>query len=170
MLAKREPTNSKDKNAVGVYLEDVLVGYVPYNLAPRFSQFLQRDVNKAFVEVTGEKVNRAHALGGGAGRRARPYKRPTDSRPKCSSVSVQCVARWHHRQRRPRRKLSERRTHPPGQPSNRPKNAEVMSDQPVEMPKEAAAESGADLAWGWTRTRSSVYILTFMGRRPTFQR
>jgi hypothetical protein len=51
LVVKREPTNSKDKNAVGVFLEDVVVGHVPHNLAPRFSKFLQRDVNKAFVEV-----------------------------------------------------------------------------------------------------------------------
>ena len=63
LLVRQEPTNSKDNNAVGVFLEDVIVGHVPYNLAPRFSQFLQRDVNKAFAEVTGGKVNR----GGGYG-------------------------------------------------------------------------------------------------------
>ena len=63
LLVRREPTNSEDNNAVGVFLEDVIVGHVPRNLAPRFSQFLRRDVNKAFAEVTGEKVNR----GGGYG-------------------------------------------------------------------------------------------------------
>ena len=63
LLVRREPTNSKDKNAVGVFLEDAIVGHVPHNLAPRMSQFLQRDVNKAFAEVAGEKINR----GGGYG-------------------------------------------------------------------------------------------------------
>ena len=63
LLVRREPTNIKDKNAVGVFLEDVIVGHVPHNLATRFSQFLQRDVNKAFAQVTGGKVNR----GGGYG-------------------------------------------------------------------------------------------------------
>lgn len=63
LLLRREPANSKDINAVGVYLDDVIVGHVPHNLAPRFSQFLRRDVNKAFAEVTGGKVNR----GGGYG-------------------------------------------------------------------------------------------------------
>lgn len=29
--------------------EATVVGYVPYNLAPRISQFLLRDVNKAFA-------------------------------------------------------------------------------------------------------------------------
>ena len=63
LLVKREPTNSKDKNAVGVFFEDVVVGHVPHNLAPRFSQFLQRDVNKAFAEVTGQKINRGADYG-----------------------------------------------------------------------------------------------------------
>ena len=52
-----ESTNPKDNNAVAVYEEDS-TGHVPYNLAPYLSQFLARDVNKAFAEVTGEKVNR----------------------------------------------------------------------------------------------------------------
>ncbi len=34
------------------------VGHVPYNLTSRLFQFLRRDVNKAFAEVTGVKVNR----------------------------------------------------------------------------------------------------------------
>ena len=40
LLVRREPTNSEDNNAVGVFLEDVIVGHFPRNLAPRFSQFL----------------------------------------------------------------------------------------------------------------------------------
>ena len=63
LLVRQEPTNSHDGNAVGVFFEDVIVGHVPHNLAQRFSQFLRRDVNKAFAEVTGAKVNR----GGGYG-------------------------------------------------------------------------------------------------------
>ena len=57
---KREPTNPKDKNAVAVYEEDSIVGlyYSPY-----LSRFLARDVNKAFAEVTGEKVNRRAGYG-----------------------------------------------------------------------------------------------------------
>ena len=54
-LLKREPTNNKDKNAVAVYLEDAVVGHVPHDIAPRFSQFLLRDVNKAFAEVPDRK-------------------------------------------------------------------------------------------------------------------
>ena len=38
LLVKREPTNSEDSNAVGVFQEDVIVGHVPYNLAPSLSQ------------------------------------------------------------------------------------------------------------------------------------
>ena len=49
---------AKDKNAVTAYLEDVVVGHVPHKIAPRFSQFLLRDVNKAFAEVIGQKINR----------------------------------------------------------------------------------------------------------------
>ena len=63
LLVKREPTNNKDKNAVAVYLEDVVVGHVPHNIAPRFSQFLLRDVNKASAEVTGQKINRRAGYG-----------------------------------------------------------------------------------------------------------
>ena len=58
LLVKREPTNNKDKNAVAVYLEDVVVGHVPHNIAPRFSQFLLRDVGY------GLKVPRVYRLYG----------------------------------------------------------------------------------------------------------
>ena len=57
LLVRREPTNSKDNNAVAVYLEDTIVGHLLHNLAPRLSKFLRRDVNKAFAEVTGGRVN-----------------------------------------------------------------------------------------------------------------
>ena len=63
LLVKREPTNPKDKNAVAVYEEDCIVGHVPYNLAPYLSRFLARDVNKAFADVTGGKVNRGAGYG-----------------------------------------------------------------------------------------------------------
>ena len=58
LILKPEPSNYKDKHAVAVLKDDVIVGYVPYNLAPRLSQFLRREVNKAFAEVTEEKENR----------------------------------------------------------------------------------------------------------------
>ena len=35
-----------------------MVGHVPFNLAPSISLFSKRDINKAFAEVVGEKVNR----------------------------------------------------------------------------------------------------------------
>ena len=35
----------------------MIVGYVPYNLAPSLSQLLRREVSKAFAEVTEEKEN-----------------------------------------------------------------------------------------------------------------
>ena len=44
----REPENIKDKYAVSVLKDGLIVGHVPYNLAPRISQFLKRDINKAF--------------------------------------------------------------------------------------------------------------------------
>ena len=63
LTLKREPNNDKDKHAVAVLNDDVIVGHVPYNLAPRFPQYLRREVNKAFAEVTGEKVNRGAGYG-----------------------------------------------------------------------------------------------------------
>ena len=60
---KRELDNCKDINAVAIYKEDSIVGHVPYNLAPSLSHFLKREVNKAFVEVTGAKVNRGAGYG-----------------------------------------------------------------------------------------------------------
>ena len=54
---KRVPANTKDRHAVAVCKEATVVGHVPYNLAPRISQFLLRDVLKlkAFAEVAGKK-------------------------------------------------------------------------------------------------------------------
>ena len=40
-----------------------MVGHIPYNLAPKISAFLRRDVNKAFAEVTGARVNRGAGYG-----------------------------------------------------------------------------------------------------------
>ena len=39
LLVKREPNNIIDSNAVAVYQDDLIVGHVPYNLAPSFSFF-----------------------------------------------------------------------------------------------------------------------------------
>lgn len=58
-----EPTNSVDRRAVAVMKEDQIVGHVSFNLVTIVSQFLQRDVNKAFAKVTGASVNRGdHVL------------------------------------------------------------------------------------------------------------
>ena len=58
-----KPANSVDRNAVAVMKEGRVVGHVPFNLAPIISLFLRRDVNKAFVRVTGGKVNRGAGYG-----------------------------------------------------------------------------------------------------------
>ena len=63
LILKPEPSNYKDKHAVAVLKDDVIVGQVPYNLAPHLSQFLRREINKAFAEVTGEKEKRGAAYG-----------------------------------------------------------------------------------------------------------
>ena len=38
--------------------KDVIVGHVPYNLAPVVEMFLRREANTGFAEVTGSRVNR----------------------------------------------------------------------------------------------------------------
>ncbi len=62
-MIKPEPTNAKDNKAVAVLKDDLVVGHVPYNLASRQFQFLRRDVNKAFAEVTVAKVNKGAGYG-----------------------------------------------------------------------------------------------------------
>ncbi len=57
-LAKPEPSNVRDKSVVAVFKDGSIVGHVPINMAPILYQFLRREVNKAFVEIKGEKVNR----------------------------------------------------------------------------------------------------------------
>ena len=60
----REPHNSADNFAVAVInKEDAVVGHVPFNLAPIFSYFLQRDFNKASLEITGDRINRGAGYG-----------------------------------------------------------------------------------------------------------
>ena len=58
----REPDNIKDKYAVSVMKDCLAVGHVPYNLAPRISQFLKRDINKAFAEVKSKQINEEQVL------------------------------------------------------------------------------------------------------------
>ena len=63
LLLRQEPANCRNIHAVAVFKDDVIVGHVPYNIAPPFSQFLRREGNKGFAEVTGEKVNRGAGYG-----------------------------------------------------------------------------------------------------------
>ena len=48
---KIETNNSHGVNAVAVYREDAIVGRIPFNLAPRLSAFLRRDVNKCLQKL-----------------------------------------------------------------------------------------------------------------------
>ncbi len=57
LLLKREPDNVRDNCAVAVLKEGQVVGHIPYNISATAYY------NKAFVEVTGDRVNR----GGGYG-------------------------------------------------------------------------------------------------------
>ena len=43
--------------------DGLAVGHVPYNLAPRISQLLKRDINKAFAEVKSKPINRGAGFG-----------------------------------------------------------------------------------------------------------
>ena len=63
LILKREPTNDRDSNAVAVKKEEVIVGHVPFNLAPSISAFLRRDTNSGFAKVVGDKVNRGAGYG-----------------------------------------------------------------------------------------------------------
>ena len=60
LILKPEPITTKTNTQLQFWK---IVGYVPYNLAPRLSQFLRRELNNAFAEVTGEKVNRGAGYG-----------------------------------------------------------------------------------------------------------
>ena len=63
LLLKCEPGNGEDSHAVAVLNEDVIVGHVPYNLAPVVEMFLRREVNTGFAEVTGSRVKRGAGYG-----------------------------------------------------------------------------------------------------------
>ena len=60
---EREPTNCKDRFVVAVINGSVVVGHLPYNIAPTVSHFLKRSVNKGMVEVTGRRINRGAGYG-----------------------------------------------------------------------------------------------------------
>ena len=49
--------NVTDIHAVAIYRDTKIVWHVPYNVAPRMSEFFMRE-NKAFAEIIGAKVNR----------------------------------------------------------------------------------------------------------------
>ena len=63
LILRREPTNEKDKSAVAIHKEGDVVGHVPYNISSLLSNFLKRECNKGFVEVTGSLVNRGAGYG-----------------------------------------------------------------------------------------------------------
>ena len=62
-MLTREPSNPHDKSAVGVFKGNALVGHAPYNISGVISQFLRRDCNKGFAEVTGPRVNKGAGYG-----------------------------------------------------------------------------------------------------------
>ena len=57
LILKLEPNNVKDKSAVAIYKEGDVVGHVPYNISSLLCNFLKRECNKGFVEITGSRVN-----------------------------------------------------------------------------------------------------------------
>ena len=63
LLLRRDPANPIDKHAVAIFKDGAVVGHVPYNIAPRLSHFLRRDMNKAVAEVRGKMVNRGAGYG-----------------------------------------------------------------------------------------------------------
>ncbi len=60
---EREPDNPDDIHAVAVKRNSMVVGHVPFNLAPTLSAFLRRSANTAIAEVIGSKVNRGAGYG-----------------------------------------------------------------------------------------------------------
>ena len=63
LTLEREPHNAVDQHAVSIVKSSVVVGHVPFNLAPVFSPFLKRSFNKGTAEITGGKVNRGAGYG-----------------------------------------------------------------------------------------------------------
>ena len=59
LLLRREPDNVKDRSAVTVLKDGCIVGHIPLNISVAVTYFLQRDYNKGFATVTGDKVNSA---------------------------------------------------------------------------------------------------------------
>ena len=63
LTLEREPHNAVDQHAVLIVKSGIVVGHVPFNLAPVFSPFLKRSFNKGTTEITGGKVNRRAGYG-----------------------------------------------------------------------------------------------------------
>lgn len=63
LTLEREPHNQVDRHAVSTVKSGLVVGHVPFNLAPVFSPFLKRSFNKGTAEITGGKVNRGAGYG-----------------------------------------------------------------------------------------------------------
>lgn len=60
---EREPANPHDRFAVTVDKDGLIIGHLPFNLAPIVSSFLTRSFNSGMAEVSGSNINR----GGGYG-------------------------------------------------------------------------------------------------------
>ena len=54
---RHEPDIITNPSAGAVIRGGEVVGHIPCNMASVVPRFLRRDMNKAFVEVTGERVN-----------------------------------------------------------------------------------------------------------------
>ncbi len=63
MILEKEPDNLDDIHAGAGKKNSMVVGHVPFNLAPTLSAFLRRPANRAIVEVTSSKVNRGAGYG-----------------------------------------------------------------------------------------------------------
>ena len=56
LVPQREPHNQVDQLAVLVVSSGCTVGHVPFNLAPVFSHFLKRTLNRGTAEIIGDKL------------------------------------------------------------------------------------------------------------------
>ena len=63
LALKRKPENSTDKWAIAVVRNDLVMGYVPYEIAATISHFLKGDLNKGTVKITGTQINRGACFG-----------------------------------------------------------------------------------------------------------
>ena len=63
LTIRRQPENPVDHSAVAVIKDGEVVGHIPYNISSTVFQFLRRDCNQGFAEVTGNYVNRGAGYG-----------------------------------------------------------------------------------------------------------